>query len=500
MKIPVLSFEALLEKTLAGTFPDRKKFFRTQQIFFLMRDPFWVWCEYHAPPEEAVKDEAGYNTFLRDWAHDHRQEWIMKTYPRVIQLPPHFGLANYKATLKAMFQGVEAIQNPQLWALHKKMYGQGDLIVRDDSHPSHFGPFHYRVVEVKRAKWMKNTYKIQAAALNRILGAIQGYTPPQMGVVLMGEVLEVSYAKVEPELDELVRKWRAIRSGRLKPRPFLLDYSRSPWREYANKILMKNEDLTLLPEVDPNLREKIIEELGIDSLKALKKVTLKKLKKALGDKLGFALFHSSLAYFAKKPILPEGTHFHIPRADRHLYFDFELSDEMRMNVPAHVYLIGIWDQEGGKYVSFHGKGLECERKLFSDFLDYIGDPLQCRLYHWSDFEIRHMRKITEKYPELAPRLAPMIPHCVDLLKFIRSRIYLPVISYSIKNVAPFLGFHWRQKDVGGFESMALYLDYLENGNEEAMRKILTYNEDDCKAMWFVDDALTTLFPRELPQP
>ncbi len=489
------TFEFVLKKALAGKTPDKEECFRTQLMFPLTRDPFWVWCEYHAPREEAVEEGSGYDHTLRHWANDHRKDWVRSRHPKAVWVPPAFALDHFKATLKAMFDGAPAIRSPHLWTLGKKMIGQGDLLVRNDSHPSYLGPYHYRTVEIKRAKWMKNIYKLQGAVLTRILGEVQGYTPPEFEVALLDGVTKVSYEKMKKLVDDILKKWRAIKKGTLKPDPFLLDFTRSPWRLYANKILREQEDLTLLPEIDPGLREKIKEDLGVSSLKELKKLTLKKLKKTLGDQIGFDIFHSTLAHFAQKPILPEGLSFRVPRAERHLYFDFELSDEMQMNAPAHVYLIGLWDGEEEKFVAFQGRGEQDEERVFKEFLEYVGAAENCRLYHWSDFEIRHMKKVAEKYPSLADGINKVIHSSVDLMKVIKHHVFLPITSYSIKNVAPYLGFNWRQKDVGGFETIKLYLDYVERGNESAMQKIVTYNEDDCKAMWFVDKVLTSMFPQ-----
>jgi len=82
-------------------------------------------------------------------------------------------------------------------------------------------------------------------------------------------------------------------------------------------------------------------------------------------------------------------------------------------------------------------------------------------------------------------------HCVDLKEAIQSAVYLPVPSFSIKSVAPALGFHWRQKDIGAYQSMVCYWDYLENRDLFAIDRALIYNEDDCRAMWHVDQALSS---------
>jgi uncharacterized protein len=73
---------------------------------------------------------------------------------------------------------------------------------------------------------------------------------------------------------------------------------------------------------------------------------------------------------------------------------------------------------------------------------------------------------------------------------IKSAVYLPVARFSLKCVAPALGFRWRQDDFDAFESMVSYWDYLDGTDGAIMDNVLTYNEDDCLAMWHVDQELT----------
>ena len=95
----------------------------------------------------------------------------------------------------------------------------------------------------------------------------------------------------------------------------------------------------------------------------------------------------------------------------------------------------------------------------------------------------------KQYPKLAPRLRELKKSCVDLLEVVKDNYYIPVPTYSIKKVAPFLGFSWRQKGVGAFESMVLYWDWLENPDHKIIQKVLDYNEDDCVAMAYIDEKL-----------
>jgi uncharacterized protein len=87
---------------------------------------------------------------------------------------------------------------------------------------------------------------------------------------------------------------------------------------------------------------------------------------------------------------------------------------------------------------------------------------------------------------------------VDLKEAIKSAVYLPVPTFSLKSVAPALGFRWRQEDFGAFESMVCYWDYL-SGDASAIQKTILYNEDDCVAMWHVDHEITRLFGAAIQQ-
>jgi predicted RecB family nuclease len=64
----------------------------------------------------------------------------------------------------------------------------------------------------------------------------------------------------------------------------------------------------------------------------------------------------------------------------------------------------------------------------------------------------------------------------------------------LKQIAPYLGFKWRQKDVSATESIAMYFDYVKDpiGNETNLQKIIDYNEDDCVATRVIKDWLASI--------
>ncbi len=101
-----------------------------------------------------------------------------------------------------------------------------------------------------------------------------------------------------------------------------------------------------------------------------------------------------------------------------------------------------------------------------------------------------MTKVIQRWPTLEGGLRKLISSCVDLKQIIQSAVYLPVPTFSLKSVAPALGFRWRQESFGAFESMVCYWDYLDAVEKSTINKAILYNEDDCVSMWHIDQELT----------
>jgi predicted RecB family nuclease len=161
--------------------------------------------------------------------------------------------------------------------------------------------------------------------------------------------------------------------------------------------------------------------------------------------------------------------------------------------PSHVYLIGAWNAAEDRYVRFLGRGAADEERIFREFLDYVGGGEDVRLYHWTDYETGQMSQVAERWPQIAPPLKPLLASCVDLMRVVKSAVYLPVPTFSLKCVAPALGFAWRQEGFGAFDAMVCYWDYLDRGDAAAVAHAIAYNEDDCRALWHVDRALGRQF-------
>ena len=87
------------------------------------------------------------------------------------------------------------------------------------------------------------------------------------------------------------------------------------------------------------------------------------------------------------------------------------------------------------------------------------------------------------------KLNRLVSLCFDLKVAAQKAFYLPAPSFSLKAAAPAFGFNWRQDDCGAMDSMVYFTNWLKTGNEELLNKVLMYNEDDCKAMLYLEEKL-----------
>lgn len=485
-----VSLEQLIQRATAGQKFNRHNLFRPSLSYYLLKDPFWLWCERHAPKSAAVDETTRYEKLRMQQGVEYEQRWVKANYPNALEIQPSFGFAALKNTCQALLDGVPAIYQPQLWDLENETYGKGDLLVRDDSQPSDLGPFHYRVIEIKRSQSLQASHALQGAFYNDNIAKLQGVAPGEFTIVLKDSEARVCFADKARELVAARQLWHALRAGSIVPemnRP--PNGASSPWRFYANQRAVDQGDLILLAGISKRERDKL-RHAGIRNIAQVGDQRLEQLVEILGERYGKSAYYVSQAYKLGGALLKPGQELRIPRAKRLLYFDFETCDSVYPHEPPHTYLIGCYDGSRDQFVKFLARGAEDECRIFTEFFDYVGDPRDVCLYHWTDFEIHQMHRVAQRWPMLASSVEQVIAKCVDLKTVIQSAVYLPVPTFSIKSVAPALGFHWRQKDIGAYQSMVCYWDYLENRDLFAIDRALIYNEDDCMAMWHVDQALS----------
>jgi len=89
----------------------------------------------------------------------------------------------------------------------------------------------------------------------------------------------------------------------------------------------------------------------------------------------------------------------------------------------------------------------------------------------------------------------------DLETLIKGAVYFPIPSYSLKNLAGWLGFEWRTVILhgtvtlgNGLQAISWYERWLETRDPHYNHALLTYNEDDCRATHYLHHWLATQSP------
>ncbi|MBW2541011.1 MAG: TM0106 family RecB-like putative nuclease [Deltaproteobacteria bacterium] len=483
--------EIILQRATSGLALDEGRIFRPSWFYSMLRDSFWIWCHYHAPDCERVDETTLYDRHRMQQGNVWEGRYVAENFPAAYEVESRWGLEAVRETIGAMLAGESIIHGGALWLLGEDVYGKADVLVRCDGHASDLGDFHYRVKEVKNSSEVKKHHRLQAAVYTWVLGELQGYRPESFDIVLREGAGEhtIAYEAAADSMHESLATWREIRDGHMHPEPRGYDSTSSPWRQYANRILSERNDIALLPDVGPataiNLRRRgfpttdEILALGADRC-------------AAEFRRDHHYYHA-LALREGRPVFRPGESPFILRRERLVYFDVEDTSTLDGAIVTrpHIYMLGAATPDGETQI-FTARGEDDEVRMWTDFLDWLGDPADVALYCWTMYEAGKMRQAAADHPDLEARLGAAEAALIDLKAQVKCRPFFPVTSYSIKAVAPVCGFDWGQGDVDGMSAQVLYLDWLRSGDDAIIAKVEQYNREDVLAMLAVDRYVTAM--------
>ncbi len=276
------------------------------------------------------------------------------------------------------------------------------------------------------------------------------------------------------------------------------------WRSFCKAQLQGIDDLSLIPELGRSRRDAMLPHFkNVDDLAKGDLNDFIKGKKTVIPGIGPGMLET-LQERAKLlnqpdtgPYLKEN--IDLPQFETELFFDVE-TDPLR----DICYLHGFVERRNSdplteKYVAFFANQPtpEDEKKAFKEACDYIQKRQPCVIYYYSPYERTTSRKLQKRYPDVITDvdLESMFSAniAVDLyLDVVKSKTEWPTNDYSIKTLATYLGFKWRDKEPSGAASIEWYHRWIETGDVAIRHRILDYNEDDCIAMRVLLDAVLKL--------
>jgi predicted RecB family nuclease len=454
---------------------------------------------------------------LRDRPSDYllklRQDSIAHQNTILAEQPPHHQpiypkhdwIAGAEATLELMHQGVERIHQGVLQVDLDNgvtLVSRPNLLIKQPGY-SIFGDWVYEPTDIRLGKRPKMDYQIMAAYHAYVLAAVQGAWGENSWLILRqrGDYA-VDLVELLPRLQEMLQDCVEMLLQPEEPEVFIA-HNRCdlcPWLKHCYGIAQADQHLSLLPGVTANRYIQLkahdlttVESLAIANPHQLETlpgfgvhVAHKLVKQAQATLHNRAIAHVPTE--AEAPTFPLIPVAELPTAPVELYFDIEAAPEQNL-----IYLHGVLvvDRQA-QTEEFHpllAERAEDERLVWEQFLDLVWRYPDAPIFHFCPYEVQTVKRMAELYNTPRHRVEPLLGRFVDLHERVTRVAILPVESYALKPIARWVGFNWRDADANGAQSICWYSQWLETGDRAYLNAILRYNEDDCRATYWVKDWL-----------
>lgn len=489
-------------------------------IYSYMKCKHRVWRDVHGPQEERLTETNPFVQLLWDRGvlHELRIVEQIGAYEDMSQgsLQDRFDrtVAAMKKRVPQIYQGV---------LIYGNLLGIPDILRLEDGGQ-------YVPVEIKSGRGLegseeqesdgkpKKTYAVQLALYAELLEQL-GFAAERKGVVIdidsnevaydlrqsMGPKTPMTYWELYQHVKEQVEMLLSNERSNL---PALCgDCKLCAWHDSCHRWAESTDDLTGIFNLGRSKRDVITADIGIRTIQEAvgldieslveKKNADKGFLKGIGAKtLEQIRMRANILKHVKAPVLH--TRLDLPQVPTEVFFDIE--DDPTQDF---VYLHGVFErsERGTRYLHFTARELteEAEKMAWMDFWSYIGGLPEgdYAVYYYAPHEKTTYRGMQKKYPDLISedKVEQFFgnPNVIDLYTSVVSgHTDWPVGSYSIKALAAYIGFKWRDETPSGALSIQWFNEYLNSGDDKMLQRILEYNEDDCRATMVLKDKLQEL--------
>lgn len=233
----------------------------------------------------------------------------------------------------------------------------------------------------------------------------------------------------------------------------------------CHKELFENGDITVIPGANISTIKKF-NELNIEPFNVIETNQIEKITGKLQK-----ILYNLKAYKYNKIIEIEKTK--LPKE----YIIFDVESYMNLD-----FLYGFLIDNNYKYFLFKNN----IKSKIEDMIDWLYNQNKI-LIHYDINDIKALNSIGIRYPHLKNKINKISNNSLDLYKIITKNYAFPITSYSLKDISKYFDFLWRT-DLNGYAVLIEYQRHLL-GDKNAMQKILSYNEDDCRATKHIMDKL-----------
>ena len=467
-----------------------------------------TFLEFYGNPKKRAKEKDFCQQLKQERISQSKQ--VLQDYNLPYQEPRKLSEGNNhilnlaKITENLMAQGVECIYQGVIkseFDVNQQdtvtVVSSPTLLIRDTNKSSRWGNWSYYPVNTHLGKSRKKEYKLISGLHAEILHQIQGVIPQRSEIILRG--LSKTYQTMlpvwMPRSRQLVTECASMLKQKDEPEIFISRQrcSLCPWYDSCYNVAQSSQHLSLIPGITPSRHQTLLNQ-GITDFPRLAQISLSALKEVFPTDIADNIYKQTQSLDSGKAVSKYQTLPKIPQHNLELYFDIETEPNRNIH-----YLLGVLlvDRQNNKskYHSFLAKNSTEEAKIWHDFVNFVNQYETAPIFHYSEYEVEIIKYLANLYGTTSRQLQSLLERAFDLHKCLVSFYFLPVQNYSLKSVANWLGFYWRNPKTGkiynnshkvnlaGDQCVFWYDQWLNSHNPFWLDYILVYNYDDCFATY-----------------
>jgi predicted RecB family nuclease len=440
---------------------------------------------------------------LKQESHAHVSTILAEYYPNYQQTQASHGdwEAKAKETEALMQQGTDCIYQGMLRNVSGvgsiTLIGMPHLLIKEPG-KSKFGDWQYYTVSIHLGRRPKPEYKLVTAYYAQLLANIQGVFPTTAEIILRRRNRHtVNLQEWLPRMRETLKDCATMLRSQQEPEVFISRQrcSLCHWHSHCYAIAQSQQHLSLVPGVTP-IRYQSLQALGVETVASLATASVTQISDKIGIDIARQLQQQAQAIVENKAMRRINLNLNLrkklPSAPIELYFDIEAEPERNLD-----YLLGIFliDRQNNieRFYPFLAEKPEEEEIIWQEFLSVVTYYEDAPIFHFSEYEVETIKRLANLYQTPRKQMESLLSRCVDLHKWVVTSVTFPVESYSLKALANWIGFQWRDRDASGDRSVCWYDRWLKTGDRSFLEAILRYNEDDCRATYHLKNWLVEFF-------
>jgi len=449
---------------------------------------------------------------------EHEKRYLASLKARdvsVVEVPGEgFDLPERTAqTREAMRAGAEVIYQAAL--VVPPWLGYADFLERA-AEASTLGFWSYEALDTKLPRRAKPEHVIQLTSYSRLIGSEQGCTPAQMHVQL-GNNERVSL-RVADFIHYHSIAQRRLEAFAQQP-PEISTAERCNhcricrWSSRCEAGWAVADHLTRVAHITRHQIRRLWEG-GVSTVRTLAALPAGSRVPGIQPDTLDRLRHQATLQTAKRdtngnyvetlPVVAGKGFARLPHSDAgDIFFDMEGAKFVENG--SLEYLFGFITVDDGepRFTAYWAHDREAEKRAFEAAMDFIATRLEAHpgafVYHYANYEESALKRLAMVHGTREAQLDDLLRRrrLVDLYKVVHEGVRISEPGYSLKNVEVFFGADRMGEVKTALDSMVVYDQWQQTGDDALLDQIAAYNETDCRSLLMCRDWLLRLRPPEV---